>query len=75
MYTIPIQEIEQIAIEWSFFWAIFGDFWGREPRLYSKISDFDLLSVLVDFFLHEITLQAIDKENIGCLETFLPLLK
>ena len=27
-YTIPIKKNEKIAIEWSVFWAIFGDFWG-----------------------------------------------
>ena len=26
-----------------FFLGIFGDFWGREPRLYSEISDFQVL--------------------------------
>ena len=34
------------------FWAIFGDFWGREPTLYGKISNFQNLSVLGDFYAH-----------------------
>ena len=55
-----------------FFVAIFGYFWGRGPNLYSKSSDFGFLSLSFDFFLHEITLSAIDIDNIGCLEPFLP---
>ena len=54
------------------FLAIFGDFSGREPNLHSEISDFDFLSVSFDF-LYEITLSAINIDNIGCLEPFLPL--
>ena len=34
LYTIPIPKIELIAIDWIVFWAIFGDFWGWEPRLH-----------------------------------------
>ena len=45
LYTIPIQKIEQIASKWPVFWAIFGDFWGREPGLYGKLCDFRNLSV------------------------------
>ena len=48
-YTIPVKKIEQIAIEWSAFWATFDDFWGREPRLYSEICDFQNLSVYNQF--------------------------
>ena len=58
MYGILLKKNEEIAIEWSVS-AIFGDFWGREPRLYSKISEFGFLSVSFDF-LHEITLYAVD---------------
>ena len=32
------------------FLAIFGDFWGWEPRLYSENKDFQNLSVLDDFY-------------------------
>ena len=32
------------------FWAIFGHFWGGEPNLHSKISEFNFLSVSFDFF-------------------------
>ena len=63
---------EQIAIECKVFWGIFGDFWGREPNLCNKIRDFYFLSVSLDF-LHEITLWAIDIDNNGCLEPFLPI--
>ena len=52
--------------------AIFGDFCGREPNLYSEISNFDILGVSFNF-LYEITLSAIDIDNVGCLEPFLPL--
>ena len=31
------------------FWAILGHFWAREPGLYSKISDFQNLSVFINF--------------------------
>ena len=48
-YTIPIQKFEYIAIEWSIFWAFFGDFWGREPDLHSEFSDFQNLSVFSNF--------------------------
>ena len=49
MYSIPIEKIEQIAIELSVFWAFFGDFWGREPDLHSEFSDFQNLSVFSNF--------------------------
>ena len=49
LYTISFQKIEQIAIEWSVFWAIFADFWGREPRLCCEISDPNL-TVFGDFY-------------------------
>ena len=55
-----------------FFVAIFGYFWGRGPNLYSKSSDFGFLSLSFDFFLHEITLSAIDIDSI---EMFLSLWK
>ena len=32
------------------FWAIFVDFWGRELRLHSEVSDFKNVSVLSDFY-------------------------
>ena len=44
---------------------------GLMANLHSKISDFDFL-VFILIFLHEITLLAIDIDNIGCLELFLP---
>ena len=49
IWPIAIQKINQIAIEWSVYWAFFGDFLGREPRLFSKISYFQKMSVLSDF--------------------------
>ena len=55
----------------DFFLAIFGDFCGREPNLYSGTSDFDFLRVSFDL-LYEITMSAIDIDNIGCLEPLLP---
>ena len=37
--------------DWAIvFLAIFGDFWGWEPRLYSENKDFQNLSVLDDFY-------------------------
>ena len=54
-----------------FFLAVFVDFCGREPNLYSGISDFDFLSVSFDL-LYEITMSAIDIDNIECLEPLLP---
>ena len=48
-------------------------FWLPEvelmANLHSKISDFDFLVFLL-IFLYEITLSAIDMDNIGCLEPF-----
>ena len=38
------------GIEWSFYWAIFGDFWGQEPRLNSEISYFQNLRVSGDYY-------------------------
>ena len=46
----------------------FGDFWSFQ-NLYSKISDFDLL--IVSFAWNH--MEAIDIDNIGFLEPFLPL--
>ena len=48
-----------------FFLAIFRHYWAWEPNLHSKISDFDFFSVSFDF-LHEITLEAIDIDNVAC---------
>ena len=42
---LPLCLLEIIII-----WAIFADFRGRGPRLYSEISDFQNLSVLGDFY-------------------------
>ena len=55
-------------------WTTFGIFSLRKvfnaklsrPKKHSKISNFD-------FFLHEITLYALDKHNIGRVAPFLPL--
>ena len=46
MYTIPIKKIEQIAMSDRFF----GLFLVISEVLYSKNSDFQDLSVLVDFY-------------------------
>ena len=46
------------------FWANFGNFWGREPNLYSKISDFDFDLVFLFFCLYQTTLCAIYIDNI-----------
>ena len=56
------------------FLAILCHFLAREPNLHSLINAFDFLGVsFVSIFLHEITLSAIDIDNIGFLEPFLPL--
>ena len=46
LYSIPIQKLSKWRLSDRFFFAIFG----REPRLYSEISDFQNLSVLGDFY-------------------------
>ena len=41
-----LKKLSKSRLMICFFWTIFGDFWGGEPRLYSEISDFQNLSVL-----------------------------
>ena len=47
-----MQKFEQIGIAWSVFWAILGDFWGRESRLHGEVTDFVNLSVFSNFDLY-----------------------
>ena len=54
----------------SFFWVFLVI---SEPgSRISIVSDFYFFIVSLDF-LHEITLKAVDIDNNGCLEAFLPL--
>ena len=56
-------------------WMIrfFGDFWSFLSRIYIVKSAILIILVFLLIFLHEISLWAIDIDNIGCLEPFLPL--
>ena len=55
-----------------FFWRflVISGLWSRIYIVKSEILSF---WVFLSTFLHEITLKAIDIDNIGCLEPFLPL--
>ena len=48
IYTITLQQFQQIVIERSVFGAIFCDFCAREPGNIAKVSDFLDLSVFSD---------------------------
>ena len=47
---LPIIFLSKSWFSAKFFWGLFGDFWGREQNLHSKISHFGFLSVSFDFF-------------------------
>ena len=38
------------------FWAVLGNFWGREPRLYGKITAFINLSAFSNYYLYSLLL-------------------
>ena len=72
LYTIPFKKIEQIAIEWSFFWAILVISEVGSPDYIAKSAFFKIWVFWV-ISMHYITLFVIDLDNIRCWELFLPL--
>ena len=71
-YTIPIQKkLSKSRLSDPFFWwfLVISELGSRIYIVKSAILSFECF---FRFFLHEITLSAIDIDNIGCLEPFLP---
>ena len=68
----PKKKIPQSRFSDPFFWR-FLVISGLGSRIYIVKSAILSFWVFLSTFLHEITLKAIDIDNIGCLEPFLPL--
>ena len=49
IYHTYTKKLSKTQFSDPFFLAIFGHFWARELNLHCKISDFEFLSVSVDF--------------------------